>query len=154
MIPSSSASMPSASGSGSWVARICFALSFAATVGFGAVFLVVKYFEYSAKFHLHEAHHAAAMVRLFPMQGWFHVDGELAPIANQMRMFMVLYFALTGMHALHMIVGIVLLLVIMRMAQKGQFTPKWYTPVEMFGLYWHFVDIIWIFLFPLFYLIT
>jgi cytochrome c oxidase subunit 3 len=124
-----------------------------ATLVLGVVFLVIKYFEYSAKFQLHEAHHAAATIRLFPMQGWFHVDGELAPIANQMRMFMVLYFALTGMHALHMIVGIVLLLVIMRMAHKGEFTPKWYTPVEMFGLYWHFVDIIWIFLFPLLYLV-
>jgi cytochrome c oxidase subunit 3 len=125
-----------------------------ATLLLGVVFLVIKYFEYSAKFQLHEAHHAAAMVRLFPMQGWFYVDGELLPIANQMRMFMVLYFALTGMHALHMIIGIVLLLVLMRMAQKGEFSPRWYTPVEMFGLYWHFVDIVWIFLFPLLYLVN
>jgi cytochrome c oxidase subunit III len=124
------------------------------TLLLGIVFLVIKYFEYHAKFELHHAHHANAMVRLFPMQGWFHVDGELTPIANQMRMFMVLYFALTGMHALHMIVGIVLLLVIMNMARKGAFTPRWYTPVEMFGLYWHFVDIIWIFLFPLLYLVN
>ena len=67
------------------------------------------------------------MIRLFPMEGWFHVDGELAPIANQMRMFMVLYFALTGMHALHMVIGIVLLVVIMNMARKGAFTPRWFT---------------------------
>jgi cytochrome c oxidase subunit 3 len=125
-----------------------------ATLVLGLAFLVIKYFEYSAKFELHEAHHAQAMVRLFPMQGWFHVDGELLPIANQIRMFMVLYFALTGMHALHMIIGIGLLLVIMWMAWKGEFSPKWYTPVEMFGLYWHFVDIIWIFLFPLLYLVS
>jgi len=125
-----------------------------ATLVLGIAFLVIKYFEYSAKFHVHEAHHAVANIRLFPMQGWFYVDGELAPIANQMRMFMVLYFALTGMHALHMIIGIVLLLVIMRMAHKGAFSPKWYTPVEIFGLYWHFVDIIWIFLFPLLYLVN
>ena len=124
------------------------------TLLLGVVFLVIKYFEYHAKFELHHAHHANAMVRLFPMQGWFHVDGELTPIANQMRMFMVLYFALTGMHALHMIVGIVLLLFIMNMARKGAFTPRWYTPVEMFGLYWHFVDIVWIFLFPLLYLVN
>ena len=62
---------------------------------------------------------------------------------------MVLYFALTGMHALHMIIGIGMLLVILRMACKGEFTQEWYTPVEIFGLYWHFVDIVWIFLFPL-----
>jgi len=126
----------------------------AATLVLGVVFLVIKYFEYEAKFHLHEAHHAAAQVRLFPGVGWFHVDGELAPIASQIRIFMILYFALTGMHALHMIIGIALLLAIMNMARKGAFTPQWYTPVEMFGLYWHFVDIIWIFLFPLLYLVN
>ncbi len=126
----------------------------AATLVLGVVFLVIKYFEYEAKFHLHEAHHAVAQIRLFPAVGWFYVDGELAPIANQIRIFMVLYFALTGMHALHMIIGIALLLAIMNMARKGAFTPQWYTPVEMFGLYWHFVDIIWIFLFPLLYLVN
>jgi cytochrome c oxidase subunit 3 len=125
-----------------------------ATLVLGVAFLVIKYFEYESKLHIHPAHHAAANVRLFPMAGWFYVDGELAPIANQMRMFMVLYFALTGMHALHMIIGIGLLLVIIWMARGGAFTPRWYTPVEIFGLYWHFVDIIWIFLFPLLYLVN
>jgi cytochrome c oxidase subunit 3 len=124
------------------------------TLVLGLVFLVIKYFEYEAKLHLHHAHHAAAQVRLFPMVGWFHVDGELAPLAPQIRLFMILYFALTGMHAIHMIVGIGLLLAIINMARKGAFTPQWYTPVEMFGLYWHFVDIIWIFLFPLLYLVN
>lgn len=126
----------------------------AATLVLGLVFLVIKYFEYESKMHIHAAHHAAANVRLFPMAGWFYVDGELAPLANEIRLFMVLYFALTGMHALHMIIGIAILLVILRMAQKGAFTPKWYTPVEIFGLYWHFVDIVWIFLFPLLYLVN
>ena len=125
-----------------------------ATLVLGVAFLVIKYFEYESKLHIHPAHHAAANVRLFPMAGWFYMDGELAPIANQMRMFMVLYFALTGMHALHMIIGIGLLLVIIWMARRGAFTPRWYTPVEIFGLYWHFVDIIWIFLFPLLYLVN
>ena len=120
----------------------------------GLVFLVIKYFEYSSKFELHEAHHAAAMVRLFPGAGWFEVTGELAPIATQMRMFMVLYFALTGMHAVHMIVGIGILAVILWMAMKGEFTQRWHAPVEIFGLYWHFVDIVWIFLFPLLYLVN
>jgi cytochrome c oxidase subunit 3 len=119
----------------------------------GLVFLVIKYLEYSAKFQLHEAHHAAAMVRLFPGRGWFEVTGELAPIASEMRMFMILYFALTGMHAVHMIIGIGVLSVILWMSIKGEFTPAWYAPVEIFGLYWHFVDIVWIFLFPLLYLV-
>ena len=69
-----------------------------------------------------------------------------------MRMFMVLYFALTGMHALHMIIGIVLLLGDHVHGRRAR-SRGWYTPVEMFGLYWHFVDIVWIFLFPLLYLV-
>jgi cytochrome c oxidase subunit 3 len=119
----------------------------------GLAFLVIKYFEYSSKFELHEAHHAAAMVRLFPGAGIFEVTGELAPIASEMRIFMLIYFAMTGMHALHMVIGIGVLAVITWMAYKRQFTPQWYAPVEIFGLYWHFVDIVWIFLFPLLYLI-
>ena len=57
------------------------------------------------------------------------------------------------MHALHMIIGIGILGVILRMAIKGAFTKEWHVPVELFGLYWHFVDIVWIFLFPLLYLV-
>jgi cytochrome c oxidase subunit 3 len=57
------------------------------------------------------------------------------------------------MHALHMIIGIGILAVILRMAIKGAFTKEWHVPVELFGLYWHFVDIVWIFLFPLLYLV-
>ena len=72
---------------------------------------------------------------------------------QQYQLFYWIYFAMTGLHALHMIIGIALLLVIMNMARKGAFTPRWYTPVELFGLYWHFVDIVWIFLFPLLYLL-
>jgi cytochrome c oxidase subunit III len=120
----------------------------------GLTFLVIKYFEYSSKFDLHAAHHSASMLRLFPGAGIFEVTGELAPIASQMRIFMVLYFALTGMHAIHMVVGVGILAVVLWMAVKGEFGPKWYAPVEIFGLYWHFVDIVWIFLFPLLYLVN
>jgi cytochrome c oxidase subunit III len=120
----------------------------------GLAFLVIKYFEYSSKFDLHAAHHGASMIRLFPGAGIFEVTGEYAGIASQMRIFMVLYFALTGMHALHMIIGIGILAVITWMAMKGEFSPRWYAPVEIFGLYWHFVDIVWIFLFPLLYLVN
>ena len=69
------------------------------------------------------------------------------------QIFFSLYFTMTGLHALHMIVGIVMLFVIAWMAYKGRFDSEWYTPVEMTGLYWHFVDIVWIFLFPLLYLV-
>ena len=68
-------------------------------------------------------------------------------------MFLALYFAMTGLHAAHMVIGFGLLSVILWMAHKNRFSPEWYTPVELSGLYWHFVDIVWIFLFPLLYLV-
>jgi cytochrome c oxidase subunit III len=120
----------------------------------GLVFLVIKYFEYKVKILGHHLPDGTA-ITLFPAAGFFDVsqNAELAPIASQVRIFMVLYFALTGMHALHMIIGIGVLAVILRMAIRGDFTKEWYIPVEIFGLYWHFVDIVWIFLFPLLYLV-
>jgi cytochrome c oxidase subunit 3 len=69
------------------------------------------------------------------------------------QLFFSLYFALTGMHAFHMIVGVGLLTWLIVKAAKGRFSPAWHSPVEMTGLYWHFVDIVWIFLFPLLYLL-
>jgi cytochrome c oxidase subunit 3 len=60
---------------------------------------------------------------------------------------------MTGLHALHMVIGFGILSWILWMAYKDRFSPEWYTPVEMSGLYWHFVDIVWIFLFPLLYLV-
>ena len=62
-------------------------------------------------------------------------------------------FVMTGLHALHMIAGIGVVGVIALMAARGRFTPRYYTPLEITGLYWHFVDIVWIFLFPLLYLV-
>jgi cytochrome c oxidase subunit III len=109
------------------------------TMLLGGVFLVIKGFEYAHKFHEH------------------HVPGPNfvfeGPHARQVEIFLSLYFALTGLHALHMVIGFGLLSVIAWMAYKRRFTPEWYTPVEMAGLYWHFVDIVWIFLFPLLYLL-
>jgi cytochrome c oxidase subunit 3 len=67
--------------------------------------------------------------------------------------FFSLYFGMTGMHALHMVIGMVIIVVLAIMAGRGRFTPGYHAPVELFGLYWHFVDIIWIFLFPLLYLV-
>jgi cytochrome c oxidase subunit 3 len=69
------------------------------------------------------------------------------------RIFFSLYFMMTGLHAFHMIVGIGLMLWMMRCSWKGYFTPSNYDGLEMFGLYWHFVDVVWIFLFPLLYLL-
>jgi cytochrome c oxidase subunit 3 len=110
-----------------------------ATGTLGLVFLVVKYFEYSAKWHHH----------LIPGAN-FHFEG---PVGARAQMFFSLYFAMTGMHALHMIIGIGVLVWILRRSLRGEFGAGYYNPVEIFGLYWHFVDIVWIFLFPLLYLI-
>jgi len=107
------------------------------TIAFGFTFLVIKYFEYAEKFQHH----------LVPGK---HFD----PTRDQtQQLYFSLYFMMTGIHALHMVVGIGLMLVILRMAWKGRFTPDYFGPIEVSGLYWHLVDIIWIFLFPLLYLI-
>jgi cytochrome c oxidase subunit 3 len=68
-------------------------------------------------------------------------------------MFYWIYFAMTGMHALHMIIGVGILSVILFFSWRGRYGPEYHNPVEISGLYWHFVDIVWIFLFPLLYLL-
>lgn len=111
------------------------------TILFGTAFLGVKAFEYYEKYHDH----------LMPLLGLpFQWEGENA---NQVRLFFGLYFAMTGFHALHMILGIGVLLVLLVLSWRGWFSSEYYTPVEMVGLYWHFVDIVWVFLYPLLYLI-
>jgi cytochrome c oxidase subunit 3 len=107
------------------------------TILLGSTFLVVKYFEYAEKFE----HHLVPGPNFDPA------------LPAQQQIFFSLYFIMTGIHAAHMVVGIGLMLVILWMAWKGRFTPDYYGPVEVSGLYWHFVDIVWIFLFPLLYLL-
>ena len=80
-------------------------------------------------------------------------DNPLGVDGGHVRLFFSLYFFMTGLHALHMIVGAGLLVWLIIAAAQGRFTPEFYNPVEMVGLYWHFVDIVWIYLFPLLYLI-
>jgi len=108
------------------------------TIIFGLVFLAIKFGEYHTKFAEH----------LVPGDS-FSFEAALAPAAE---IFFSFYFAMTGMHALHMIVGIGLLSGLALEAYRGRFSSAYYTPVELIGLYWHFVDIVWIFLFPLLYL--
>ncbi|MEP6471940.1 MAG: cytochrome c oxidase subunit 3 family protein [Acidobacteriota bacterium] len=110
-----------------------------ATMALGVTFLGVKGVEYAHKFHDH----------LVPGPG-FRFPG---PDARQAEIFFSLYFAMTGLHAAHMIIGLGLLTVLVLQARKGRYGPDYSTPVEVSGLYWHFVDIVWIFLFPLLYLI-
>jgi len=110
-----------------------------ATMALGGTFLGVKAVEYTHKFHDH----------LVPGAG-FRLPG---PDAGPAEIFFSLYFTMTGLHAAHMVIGIGLLTVLVLQARKGRYGPGYYTPVEVSGLYWHFVDIVWIFLFPLLYLI-
>jgi len=109
------------------------------TMLLGLTFLVIKFFEYKHKYDLGH----------IPGPN-FHFEG---PHAAQVEIFISLYFAMTGLHALHMIIGFGIMSTILWMTLKGRFSPQWYTPVELAGLYWHFVDIVWIFLFPLLYLV-
>ena len=110
------------------------------TLILGGVFLGVKAYEYHDKWVHHE----------IPGP---HFECEGCVDAQHTQLFFSLYFGMTGLHASHMIIGAGILLVLIWQAYKGKFTPDWYTPIENFGLYWHFVDIVWIFLFPLLYLI-
>jgi cytochrome c oxidase subunit 3 len=80
-------------------------------------------------------------------------SGSQVAVNAHAQLFFSLYFAMTGLHALHMIIGAGLLLWLVSQSLKGRFTPGYNTPVENIGLYWHFVDIVWIYLFPLLYLI-
>jgi cytochrome c oxidase subunit 3 len=115
------------------------------TIVLGTTFLVVKYFEYSSKFEHHLVPGPSFSTEHLPIHG---VDP-----AGGVQIFFALYFIMTGIHAAHMVVGIGLMLVILGMAIRGRFTPDYYNPIEISGLYWHFVDIVWIFLFPLLYLL-
>jgi len=82
-------------------------------------------------------------------------EGTAAPEINprQAETFFGIYFVMTGFHALHMILGAVALVILIILARQDRFPPEDYAPIEMMGLYWHFVDIVWVFLFPLLYLI-
>lgn len=109
------------------------------TLVLGGAFLGIKAVEYSHKFHEH----------LIPGPS-FNTAGASSV---HVQMFFSFYFGMTGLHALHMIIGAGILLVLLKQSWQGRFTRAYSTPIELFGLYWHFVDIVWIFLFPLLYLI-
>jgi len=108
------------------------------TAVFGIIFMVIKGFEY----------HKDLVDHLVPGVGfrWHEADPSAA------EMFFWLYFAMTGLHAIHVTVGIFVMLTLMVLAWHRQFENGKYMPVEIAGLYWHFVDIVWVFLFPLLYL--
>jgi len=139
-----------------------------ATIFFGLVFLGVKAYEWNNKYKEHHIptfdFNAKDLMRdnqkLFGLDKLqndpskaHELQEKEAEIQQRSQIFFSLYFALTGMHAIHMVVGVGIFTVITWMAWKGRFTPEYHTPLEIAGLYWHFVDIVWIYLFPLLYLI-
>ena len=133
--------------------------SLIATIILGLGFLGIKTIEYKEKFELHHVPGAS-----FDAMSFVNVpldkdgkpkDKALAPdMATHTEIYFSLYFAMTGMHAVHMIIGIGILFVLLYKAAKGAYSTGHITTIENFGLYWHFVDIVWIFLFPLLYLIS
>ncbi len=110
-----------------------------ATLLLAATFLVIKYFEYSHKFHLGQ------------LPGKYYTYEGIT--AANPHIFFSIYFTMTGLHGLHVVIGMAVITWVLIRTIKNNFSSEYYTPIEMTGLYWHLVDLIWIFLFPLLYLI-
>jgi cytochrome c oxidase subunit 3 len=127
----------------------------ALTAALGTAFLIIKGFEY----------HADYEERLVPRIAFDEADWtpparlqqsdlyEARMFAHRVQLFLMCYYIMTGLHALHLIIGIAMLAIQAVLAWRGWFPPAYYAPVEIAGLYWHFVDVVWIFLLPLLYLI-
>jgi cytochrome c oxidase subunit 3 len=111
----------------------------AITVLLAAVFMVIKYFEYSHKIHLGQ------------LPGKYYTFQGIA--GSNPHIFFSIYFLMTGLHGIHVLSGMGLIGWLMYRVSKNHFSSEYYTPIEMVGLFWHLVDIVWIYLFPLFYLI-
>lgn len=115
------------------------ALYLGLTLTCAAIFLVIKYFEYEHKIHLGQL-----PGKYYTYTG---VDG------TNPHIFFSIYFVMTGLHGLHIVGGMVVIAMMLLNTLRGKYSNDYYTPVEMTGLYWHLVDLIWIYLFPLLYLI-
>lgn len=110
------------------------------TILLGLAFLGIHWWEY----HKHYREH------LIPGLGFeFH-----GPSPDQVKLFFFLYYVMTGWHLVHLTVGVVVMMVIAALTAKGKFSSRYHIPMEISGLYWHFVDVVWVFLFPLFYLVS
>lgn len=115
-------------------------LNLLATLAFAGGFMVIKYFEYSHKFH----------EGILPGRYFAYAGGG----PPEQAMFFGFYFAMTGIHGVHVLIGMILIGWLTIRAQRGDFSSAYYTPVDLVGLYWHLVDLIWIYLFPLLYLVS
>jgi cytochrome c oxidase subunit 3 len=146
------------------------------TWGLGALFIVFKAYEYYEEYekhlvpgpwfsteHIHlpgeppfvsgEAKHSAESAVTLSTASVLSISPSEF-VTRRAQMFFVFYFFMTGLHLLHMIVGLGLVGWVIALARSGRFTPSYHTPLEMVGLYWHFIDIVWVFLYPLLYLVA
>lgn len=113
------------------------------TAVLGTMFLALKAVEYYDDYEKH----------LVPGMAFQNADWPSDEIAAHVKLFLMFYYIMTGLHAIHLIIGIGVLAVMTELARRKWFSPDYYSPIENWGLYWHFVDIVWIFLLPLLYLV-
>ncbi len=116
-------------------------IALAITIACGAIFMAIKYYEYTHKFHL----------GLYPGRYLNMVEG--APAHANLGMYFGFYFCMSGLHGIHVLIGMGLIAWVLIKNVRGDFNEKYFTPVEGVGIFWHIVDLIWIFLFPLLYLV-
>ena len=112
------------------------------TVACALIFLCVKAYEYNHKFE-------EGLLPGF----WYHHEGDLIKGSHGYASFFSFYFMMTGLHGLHVVIGAIMLSWLAIRANRGEFNSNYYTPIDLVGLFWHLVDLIWIYLFPLYYLI-
>jgi len=113
------------------------------TAALGILFLLFKAGEYGIDYHEH----------LIPAWNYTRAIPDGGTRGEHVELFIVIYFITTALHALHVLIGVILLLVLAIPASRGRFTPKYHNFVDGVGLYWHFVDLVWIFLYPTLYLL-
>ncbi len=121
-------------------------LCLALTALLGTAFLVIKGFEYH-----HDYKDFLVPGLAFDDEVWRQHEPPLNP--GKVKLFLLFYYTMTGLHAVHLIIGIVLMIVLTLRAWRGRFTAQSHAPIEVGGLYWHFVDVVWLFLLPLLYMI-
>ncbi len=109
-----------------------------ATIICGIIFLIIKYFEWSEKI----------------ARGIYPASPVLSRMGSGETIFFSLYYVMTGIHGLHVLIGIIVISIMLIFTRRGVITSNDFAKLENTGLYWHFVDIVWIYLFPLFYLVT
>ena len=129
------------------------------------MFMVIKYFEYSHKFHdkllpgknfsnpkvIEELKKKATYYKANQTPEYLKSEASIKKVAP---LFFGIYFTMTGLHGIHVTIGAILIFWLMIRTKRGDFSPEYYTPVEGVGIFWHVVDLIWIYLFPLLYLVS